>query len=238
MRAPRTRARSTPAPAGGLLRPRGHLAARRRRLRWLRRAHPEGPGAPRRPRAGRLDRHGRTQVAVPAVRGGMPDGQGRGEAGGRVQGGARVPAGHAVGTRASQLQRQGAAADPPVPGAQGLDVHPDVRPGRVSACRREGDGPRRARRGLRARIGLPRDRQSGFPGGRLLPVPPARSELGAGPARGAQQAGAGQGDRHGHGVHVVHAAARELLTPLLHPEPPDHLAGRAGDTPGDRALRP
>ena len=95
---------------------------------------------PARDRARRFDRAGRAQVVLPAVRGGLPPGEGLSHARRRVPRGTRHPAGHHLGQESSEHRRPRPATQPFVPGVEGVDVDPDVRHGRVPA-RRAGSIP-------------------------------------------------------------------------------------------------
>ena len=82
-----------------------------------------------------FDRAGCAQVALPALRGGLPSGEGREHAQGRLRGPARYPSGHGLGGEPPQLLEPRPATEPLGAGAQGLDVNPGPSGWRRSGAR-------------------------------------------------------------------------------------------------------
>ena len=204
---------------GGLLRSRRHLAARRRGIRRLRGRDRARSAAPGRDRARRFGGDGRTQMVLPAVRSGLPAGQGCRHTRERLRGAARHAAGHDLGRESPQRVGPRPAIEPFVPRIEDLDVGADLRHGRVPAGRVAGHGARSPRRGTHPEEPPAGAAEPRVTGDRVLSDQSRR--------RRSRRAGPGkyEPDRARPRllgrprVHVVDAAPQDVFPPALHRQP-------------------
>ena len=105
-------------------------------------------------RADRLDRARRPQVVLPALRGGLPHGEGCEHAGKRVRRTARHVAGHDLGSRSSELRGSRAPTEPLGTGTQDLGVGQDLRDEGIPQSGIERPGAGRPGGGLRPESAL------------------------------------------------------------------------------------